>query len=217
MPKKTSKKKSSKPSVPANYEEIAAKGLTAANKEHFRRIREKSEKLSLLSQDIGRSMVTAANLTRELGLELQMVLDKKQIKTENLSFFLRQHEAELPAWLDQAATRKFLSAAEQFPEPVKDLASARNVLEQMTFYAVGLLEEPHRETMQTAVRTAPLEKLVNMWTKYDESIARFREQKPEETWDYKTVETLVEATRESAALHDRLLKRLEEMKTSSTE
>jgi hypothetical protein len=218
MPKKPSKKKSGKPAKAkpsASYDESAAKQSAAANEAHFKRICAKAEKLTELSTEIGNGMVTAANLTREIGLELQMVLNKKQIKKENLSFFLRQHETELPKWLDQQSARRFLSAAEQYPEPVKDLAGARNVLEQMTFYAVGLLEEPHRDAIQTAVQTAPLERLVGTWTKYDEAIARFKEQQPEETWDYRTVETLVEATREAAALHERLIERLKSMQQSA--
>lgn len=189
------------------YEAIAARQQAAALLGHFKIIRDKGEQLLAQARSTEENMVGAANSTREIGLELRAALDRQQLRFEEFNAFFRQHAAALPPWLTPDAAHKFLAAAEKYPAPIRDLKTALEILEQMTFFAVGLLEEPKRTLQQTAVAQAPLERVVGVSTKLDETINRFLEEFPEENWNATTNLTMLDATRATAALHQRCLDR----------
>lgn len=190
-----------------SYEVSVARQKAAALTGHFAVIAEKATALEASSRTIQSTTIDAANLTREIGQELQFALNKQQLRFEEFEKFFRDHAAALPGWLDSKAAHKLITAAKKFPEPITDLKSAMIVLEDMTFFAVGLMEEPKRTLTQTAQSQAPLEKVIGVWSKLDETLTRFKEEYPEDKWDRNICLTMLDATRAAAQLHERCKQR----------
>lgn len=152
--------------------------------------------------------VEGAELSRVIGLELSAWMNREQMRLPEFESFFRQHKGELPDWLDSGAARKFISVHRSNPEPIKDLKTAVYVMSQMTFFALGLMDEPTRLLPQTASSSGPFEKLVIFWGKEREALQKFKEEHPISTWDEKIWFTVRHQTEEAAKLHAMAVEKL---------
>ena len=185
------------------YEVSALEQKNAARAAHFAIITEKCAHIMSTCMNVQSEAIEIANLSRECGLEIRAALDKEQLKFEYFEGFFRAHAAELPEWFTSNSARKFLACYDKHPEPITDFKTALHVMEEVTFFSLGLMEEPTRALVQTAVGRAPLEVLVGIWSKQDELLARFKEQLSPDRWTPSIWQTIAAATKSAAELNSR--------------
>jgi hypothetical protein len=184
-----------------SYENSIVEQKTAAVGSYFTIIQDKAIALREIGEDMKSNAINAANLTRECGQAYQAAMDKRQMKFEHFENFYREHARQLPDWFTSATARKMISAYEKHPEPITDFRTALNVLEQTTFFAVGLLDEPKRLLAQTAVGKSAIETVMSIWQKQDEALAKLKEEKSMDDWSNDIWQTVVDATKASADLN----------------
>lgn len=147
------------------------------------------------------SAVACANLTREIGMELREWLGRDQMRFEVFEGFFRTHKAELPPWFTAASARKFIAAYEAHPEVITDFRTAKQVMDQQTFFSTGILDEPRRSGPQTATGRSALEVFLMLTGKELEAISKLEDEMPRTEWDEKIWQTIAHATKEASELH----------------
>lgn len=165
-------------------------------------IRKKCDQLSDELKGIAGSAIISANLTREIGMELREWLGRDQMRFEEFEGFFRSHKADLPEWFNAASARRFIAAYEAHPEPITDFRTAKIVMDQQTFFSVGLLEEPKRSGPQTASGRTAMEIFVLVAGKEREALKKLEDEIPRADWDESIWETIAIATKETAELHE---------------
>lgn len=194
------------------YTQSAAEQKKAASTGFAAVISQLGEELFKVAGEIGSKTILAANITTKMGLELSAWLNREQMRFEQFEGFFRQHAKELPTWLDSSAARKLISAHKAYPDEITDLATAVAVLNQMTFFAVGLMEEPKRLLTQTASGNSPMAKLMVIWGREREALQKFRSEIPEEKWTEEIWFTVRSQTREAAELNAKAEEQLRKAK-----
>lgn len=189
--------------TPTTYQQSAAEQTRAAAIGFAAEITRKGEELLTIANANAENTIRAANLTREMGLELESWIGKEQMRFEQFEGFFREHTTELPAWLDANAGRKLIAAHKAHPGEITDLRTAVNVLNQMTFFAVGLLEEPQRTLPQTASGKGFWEKFKTLCGKQREEMRKLEAQLPQSQWSRPMWETVRIETMDAAKLHEK--------------
>lgn len=190
------------------YQQSAVEQQHAASKGFAAEITRLGERLLAVANQNAAGTIEAANITRSLGMELSAWLNREQMRFEQFEGFFRDHAAELPTWLDSNAARKLIAAHRAHPEEISTLREAVEVMNQMTFFAVGLLEEPKRMLPQTASGITPLEKLKTIWGKEREALEKFEESMPREKWTTQVWQTVFVETKLAAELREEAKKAL---------
>lgn len=176
-------------------------------------IRETFERIGKTAHSIETQAIAAANDSRILGGLVVAWMDKEQTRFEAFEQFFHDHTEQLPKGFTSGAARRFVSAHRNFPDEVTDLKTATAILQQMTFFAVGMMDEPKRLTQQHQSPLTPLALFLNSTARQREMLAKLKEECPLSTWDETTWTTILHETEDAAALHAEAVERLKIMVT----
>lgn len=108
------------------------------------------KKLSELGKSVCESKIELVNLGREIGIGLQTLCQHEQM---SLSFF-ETIKKQLPEGFSFLAVQKCIHIANALPEPAKTIEEANHV-ESQTMLALGLIEQPHRTSIQNRHDSTP--------------------------------------------------------------
>lgn len=154
-----------------------------------------------IAQNVEAKAIAGANVTRQMGGLLVAWMDREQTRFEQFEEFFHQNASVLPKGFTSQTARKAISAHRNFPEEVTDLKTALAVLQQMTFFAVGLMEEPKRLAPQHASGQTPLLLFLNTTAKQREMLQRLKEEFPVTRWDDDTWRIVMNETNDAARLN----------------
>jgi hypothetical protein len=184
-----------------SYEQSAMEQRQAASSGFAAEITRLGGLLFTEAEAVQKSSLNAANYTRCIGMELTAWMNREQMKFEQFESFFRQHAAEIPDWLDSNAGRKCISAFKAHPEEITNLREAVHVMTQMTFFALGAMEEPTRLLPQTATGIGAFERLMSVWGKEREYFGKLKEEIPISKWSPEMWTTVFNQTQPAAELH----------------
>ena len=131
----------------------------------------------------GLNLVAAANLCRQIGLDIQewVESENKQGSFSSFDRFFIAHKKSFPFTIDAAKT--FISRANAMPDPAKTLHDVRKYF-QTDMVTVGLIEVPHREEQQSASQKSPFIVITTKLMDAKEKIDEWLKVEPIESWPW---------------------------------
>lgn len=145
--------------------------------------------------------IKAANLAREIGIDLQALFSRETIDRES---FAKLKQGALP--FDFEAAQKYVAIARAMPQPAKTLAEVSKWI-QPILAANGNLELPSRTENQMAIQTPLIEKFFLQLTLLTKPFKKLEQGLPVEEWSQKQVEMGLAETAWVDGFRGRLIKR----------
>jgi hypothetical protein len=152
--------------------------------------------------------IEAANRTRDIGQHLIDWMGKEQMSLPDFEQFFRDNQELFPKGFNSATAKWFMSARRNFPEPITDLKTASLVLQQTTFFAIGLMEEPRRLLPQRASQTTAYQVFMDICGKQRETLHKLLSEAPIEKWPKELLLTVVNETEEAVKVNKEARKAL---------
>lgn len=198
---KKPKKSKTKPAIKLSNEETGLVLRKESGEALLSRIGIKHGLLGSHCDTIDSHTVEAANLAREIGIDLQAFFSRETIDHES---FAKIKQGALP--FDFSAAQKYVAIARAMPQPAKTLAEVSKWI-QPILAANGNLELPSRTENQIAIQTPLIEKFFLQLTLLTKPFKKLEQGLPVEEWSQKQVEIGLAETAWVDGFRGRLIKR----------
>ncbi len=171
-----------------DHEAVVRASTLAAHAAEMENISTIYERFERATRNIETGAIDAANLSRELGLNLQALCGHEQI-----SFQFWQNNCEGKLKFDFDSAKMFCSIARKLPQPAKSLPEAVSYI-QPALVASGFLEVPERTGEQEASFVNPFQKFLKYLTCLGQPYKKLLLDRPMKNWTRGQLESFTSET-----------------------